>query len=71
LAVLLIAAVTGRRAAVQGFSGRGVIPLFSREALSHPHNAPPETESAVGDDSQFFAIAALIYPNLPQSLPRQ
>ena len=42
-----------------------------REALSHPQNAPPgSSESALRYDSQFFATIR-IYPNLPESLPRQ
>jgi hypothetical protein len=41
-------------------------------ALSHPQDALPEfTGSAVSDDSQFFATATCIYPNLPEILPRR
>jgi hypothetical protein len=50
--------------------GRGFI-FIDRKALSHPQNAPPgSSESPLSDDSQFFATAR-IYPNLPESLPRQ
>ena len=54
------------------FDGLRSLYLSYRKALSHPLAYTAWfTGSAICDDSQFFATARSIYPNLPEKGPRQ